>query len=167
MLKPLRTALTAWTPGRGHGARDPLGAIAAAWPQLVGPELARATRPTSIAGETLVVVTASSAWSQQLSFLAPEIVRALGTIPAAAGIERMRFRVGLIERARRRGAEQPSRLRAVPGAPLRGLLAPAASLDEALERIRNRFAENRDAKRAHGWKSCARPRMAFASPKRT
>src|SRR5579875_1383796 len=61
MLKPLRAALEAWTPRPGGSLLDPLVAITAAWSQLVGPELARVTRPTAIVEETLVVTTSSSA----------------------------------------------------------------------------------------------------------
>ena len=117
--------------------------------------MARAARPTSIVDDTLVIVTSSSGWSQQLSFLSPEILRALGGIPQAAGISRLRFRVGRHAPARGRTAPQ----QAAHVQPRRSLGAepePAASLDEALERIRLRFEQNRDAKRAHGWKSCSR-----------
>jgi len=157
MLRPLRAAIGGWSPRAGRSPLDPLAAIAAAWPQIVGAELARATRPSSIAGDALVVVTGSSAWSHQLSFLAPEILRALGEIPAAAEIGRLRFRVGRIERSRGRAATA-----AQPPAGKRSgvdsgaeLIAPR-SLDEALERIRLRFEQTRNAKRTHGWKFCER-----------
>ena len=154
MLRPLRSAIGNWSPGAGPKL-DPLAAIVAAWPQIVGVELARATRPSTITGDALVVVTASSAWSHQLSFLAPDILRALAAIPAAANIERLRFRVGRIGSPRPRGiaSQQPAGTR--PGAPRAELSAPT-SLDEALEQIQHRFEQNRDAKHAQGWKPCQR-----------
>jgi hypothetical protein len=155
MLRPLRAALGAWSPHARRSPLDPLAAIAAAWPQIVGPDLARAARPASIADDALVIVTNSSGWSQQLAFLSPEILRALAAIPAAAGIARLRFRVGRHDPARgRAAAKQAARVqpRQRPGVELE----PAASLDEALDRIRVRFEQNRDAKEARGWKSCRR-----------
>jgi hypothetical protein len=154
MLKPLRAALGDWAPRNGRSRIEPIAAVAAAWAGLVGPELARTTRPSTIAGKTLVVITTSSAWSHQLSFLAPEILRALRAIPEAAGIEELRFRVGRLERSRTR-APVPRR----PALSRRAVTReaePAKSLDEAVERIRALFTQSQDAKRAHGWKTCRR-----------
>jgi hypothetical protein len=156
MLKPLRAALEAWTPRPGGSLLDPLVAITAAWSQLVGPELARVTRPTAIVEETLVVTTSSSAWSHQLSLLSPQILRALHRMSEGRGIARLRFRVGRVRTPARAGPGAPAPPGRGAARPQRPELAPAASIDEALARMRERFEENRQAKRAHGWKSCAR-----------
>lgn len=156
MLRPLRAELGAWTPRAGRPRLEPLAAIAAAWPQIVGSDLARSTRPASISGDVLVVVTSSSAWSQQLAFLVPEILAALASLPQAAGIAQLRFRVGRMARATGRAAgaspAAPARSKRRPGPET----LPAETLEEALARMRERFAQSQDAKRALGWKACDR-----------
>ena len=81
-----------WAPdARGDG---PLPLLEAAWTEIVGSGIAQNSYPARIAGETLLVVTRSSAWSHQLSFLAQEILRLVAARAPDAGIERLRFRVG-------------------------------------------------------------------------
>jgi len=95
-LGRLGEALGEWRPAGGSALGDPLGAIRAAWPGIVGADVARSAMPVSLAGNVLVVVTASSAWSHQLVFIEPQIVRALRELPAARSLERLRFRVGAV-----------------------------------------------------------------------
>lgn len=156
MLRPLRAALTGWSPRARGKAGEPLAAIAARWPALVGPELARTTRPSSLSGDTLMVMTSSSAWSQQLSFLAPEILRALRDLPEAATVRQLRFRVGRV--ARRGGPALRPGPRGGPQVAVRPAseAEPPATPAEALERLRGQFARVEDAKRARGWKFCGR-----------
>jgi hypothetical protein len=93
MLRPLREALTGWKPHAGR-ASDPIGAVAALWPEVVGEAVAQHCRPVEIVRGTLVVLTSSSAWSQQLTFLGDHILRKLHVLEATASIRALRFRVG-------------------------------------------------------------------------
>lgn len=156
MLRRLGASLTGWAPRARGTSGEPLAVIAARWPGIVGPDLARSTRPSSLSGETLVVMTASSAWSQQLSFLAPEILQALSALPAAAAVKQLRFRVGRVTRragpAALSGQRQAPRVVVGPAAEA----PPPATPEEALDRLRRQFARVEDAKRARGWKFCER-----------
>ena len=93
MLK-LAQALGAWSPGEGVGPSDPVVLLGAAWSEIVGEENARNSHPAQLAGDTLMIVTASSVWSAQLSYLAEQIVAALQARVPRAGITKVRFRVG-------------------------------------------------------------------------
>jgi len=141
-LGRLGDALGEWRPAGGAAHGDPLAAIRAAWPGIVGPDVVRSAQPSALAGNALVVVTASSAWSHQLAFLEPQIVRALRELPEARTLERLRFRVGAI-RAPRRGTPpaRQRRLRATGTAPAGGVVpqsaaAALASFRAAVERAR-------------------------------
>jgi hypothetical protein len=159
-LLPLREALEGWTPGRA-GALDPLHAICAAWPAIVGPAVAAHCAPTEISGTALVIATRSSAWSQQLQMLSVAILGGLAAVPAARKIERLTFRSGLLRRtaARNAGAIRTQALR-------RGSVEPppepASDVTEALERLRRRISE---MKRSNRWacSSCGAPLETAAS----
>ena len=155
MLK-LGTVLDGWRPKPGAGS-DPLVAVRAVWPELVGADVARAAQPVAIERDVLIVLTASSAWSHQLAFLEPEIVRGLRAIPETRELERLRFRVGKLRR--------PGTVQDGPGGPRRasgsGLAAgtaaepPAKTLDDALARLRRSVERTRKLHRAHGGGFCA------------
>ncbi len=69
--------------------------LGAGWSEIVGEDVARNSPSRPIAGDTLLVTTRSSAWSQQLSFLAErDSWRRSARASANARIERLRFRVG-------------------------------------------------------------------------
>jgi len=161
-LKPLRGALGEWTPGRILIA-DPLHALAAAWPGIVGASVASHSAPLSINGTTLTIATRSSAWSQQLQFLSPAILEGVRAVPQAGSIERLTFRVGALSRAggsridgiRVKGSRADGRVqgRRVDGGRLEGRVdgsrvddermaepGPAADLDDALARVRRRLS---------------------------
>ncbi|HEX3467032.1 MAG TPA: DUF721 domain-containing protein [Candidatus Elarobacter sp.] len=150
MLK-LGAVLDAWRPNPGGGA-DPLAAVRSAWSELVGPDVARAAQPVAIERDALVVLTASSAWSHQLAFLEPEIVRGLGALPDARAVTRLRFRVGKLRRS--------VPIRDGPGGPRRAASdvaaePPAKTLDDALARLRRAVDRTRAAHRAQGGRFCA------------
>jgi hypothetical protein len=147
----LGAVLDGWRPKPGPNS-DPLVAVRAAWVELVGTDVARAAQPVALERDTLIVLTASSAWSHQLAFLEPEIVRGLRALPEARDLARLRFRVGKIRRS-------------VPGAPgpagprrSSGDLAeapPAKTLDDALARLRRAVDRTRAAHRKLGGRFCA------------
>jgi hypothetical protein len=143
-LRPLRSAVETWAPGRGIAA-DPLHRIAAAWAEIVGRNVAAHSEPIELNGTTLLVATRSSAWSQQLQLLSPEILRAVLTLWDGAEVKRLAFRSGGLRRSvRRSGAPRVAGAAAgSPGRLERGndrLEEPAADAAEALARLRARIA---------------------------
>ncbi len=154
MLKPLTEATGAWKPGLDRHA-DPLLALSAAWPKIVGDDIAQHSRPLAIEADTLLVVTRSSAWSQQLSFLAERVLASIDEHARVQGINRIRFRVGRLSHATSRrapglGTERGDALKKLPKR------APAETLEAALEHFRTDIAEARRAKSAAGFKECSR-----------
>jgi hypothetical protein len=151
VLTRIDDALGAWTPRSGGG--DPLTVIRAAWSRLVGSDVARAAQPVALANDTLVVITNSSAWSHQLAFLEPQILRAIREFVPSGAIVRLRFRVGAIRakpgarRLAERGAPRTRNLAATQTAP--------ANPQEALARFRAVVTRSRDAHIARGGRFCA------------
>ena len=76
MLKPLRGVVRTWS-GEWRSPDDPLGAVEAVWEQAAGQDVAGNAQPARLLDGELLIVAASSAWSQQLALLAPQIVAAL------------------------------------------------------------------------------------------
>ena len=145
-LRTLRTAVESWTPGLGIAA-DPLHRIAAAWPALVGANVAAHSQPLELNGTTLLVATRSSAWSQQLQMLSPAILEAVTALPQGAEVRRLAFRSGGLRRPSRRPAMPriAAGVRAPFATSTAAELPPAADAAEALERLRRRFATRRAA----------------------
>ena len=151
MLK-LSDALTGWLPAEGARTRDPIVLLDAGWSEIVGDDVAQNSRPVRIVEGTLTVITRSSAWSHQLSFLAEHVLRAVGARLPAAGVERLRFKVGRLSQPRalpqvRSKANRPLR-------PTRTARGPSGSLDETLARFRGEVDGRRRARRAAGWIEC-------------
>jgi hypothetical protein len=152
MLK-LAQALGAWRPGSGPGPTDPVILLGAAWAEIVGADNARNSHPVQVTGDTLIVVTTSSLWSTQLSYLSEEILVALQARLPRAGIGRVRFRVGKLPV--RRNSSQSAPARVVPAGDAPHTHEPARDAAEALERFRSSVGAAERAKRAAGWKECA------------
>lgn len=151
MLKSLGEALAGWSP-RDNGRADPLSSVAACWPEIVGREVARNSQPVKLAGDTLIVATRSSAWSEQLSFLAERILASLHERFGLKQLERLRFRTGRLTR------NAVARVtRGTTAAPRRQprTRAPASSLDDAVARFREDVDRTRRAKSGAGWKECS------------
>ncbi len=72
-------------------ADESAGALAAAWERAVGGQIALRSRPTKLHAGILTILTASSAWSDELTFLAPTIVEALRRAVPEANLRRLRF----------------------------------------------------------------------------
>ncbi len=149
MLTRIGDALGVWTPRRSGG--DPLAMIRAGWTQLVGLDVARAAQPVAIANESLVVLTNSSAWSHQLMFLEPRILRGIHELVPAAGVERLRFRVGTI-RSRPGGPIAPRT--AVRDGKTAAALPPPRDPADALARFRSVVMIARAAHAARGGGFC-------------
>lgn len=148
MLTKLGTALGGWRPSAGPPG-DPLTTIRAAWAEIVGDDVARAAQPVALSGTALVVVTASGAWSHQLSFLEREIVRSVVAL-GVSNVERLRFRIGTIRAARGGGGRRL--VRPVPNAPAPGKPRTA---EEAVARFRTVVERRRASHLAAGGAFCA------------
>ncbi len=166
-LRPLRAAVAGWQPPASAGlvatTNDPLAALVAAWPEIVGPKIAARATPVAISADALVVATVSSAWSAELQMLSVPIVAGLAALPAGRGISKLIFRSGR-RRAERVRAVVPATWQPAGPAPegLRALappppFAPAADAAEALARLRRRFA-GREQRAAGCCSECGVPR---------
>lgn len=156
MLTKLDTALSGWRP-RGGPPGDPLTTIRAAWAELVGADVARAAQPVALAGAALVVVTASGAWSHQLSFLERDILRRIADLGVPA-VERLRFRIGTIR------APRPAGTRRAPRPPARSPVAGKPHTPaEALARLRAVVERRRAAHQSAGGAFCATCGAAIAA----
>jgi len=89
-LTPLATLLESVRAGAKGQAR--CGIDRESWRQALGDRLARSSEPEAMHGKTLTVVVASSVWAQELSLLAPEILKRLQE--AGFSISELRWRVG-------------------------------------------------------------------------
>ncbi|MGH7737315.1 MAG: DciA family protein [Candidatus Tyrphobacter sp.] len=150
MLTPLSRALERWSPTQTGG--DPVITAAAAWPEIVGTDVAANSQPVEIASKTLVVVTRSSAWSEQLSFLSERILTSLREGLGLHDLARIRFRVGRVS--------QHTRLRVVRGTTpaarrRRSSRAASTNAQDAMARFRSAVARAQRAKSQAGWKECS------------
>jgi hypothetical protein len=156
MLTKLGSAIGGWRPSAGRPG-DPLSTIRAAWAEIVGDDVARAAQPVALSGTALVVVTASGAWSHQLSFLEREIVRSVVAL-GVSNVERLRFKVGTIRAAR--GIAGRRLVRAGSSVPAAG--KPQTAL-EAVARFRTVVERRRNAHAAGGGVFCRACGSAIAA----
>lgn len=148
-MQTLRSVLSAWQPSE-TSAGDPLAQIRVQWATIVGDEIAAHSRPAELNRGALLVVTRSSAWSQQLSFLSERVTEA---VREATGVqlERVRFRVGRIStRPHSPAARTPAARKAVQ------LREPAPTLESAVALFRENVQTAQRAKAGAGWKECNR-----------
>jgi hypothetical protein len=149
MLK-LSQAIVAWTAPEKVALRDPLTLLQAGWTDIVGDEVAANSAPVRVADGTLVIVTRSSAWSHQLSFLADRVLGAVAARLPGAGVERLRFRVGVLPK---RNAPRAARSMADP-VRLPGEPVPSANAQEALAQFARHVEDATRTKRSAGWIAC-------------
>src|SRR5581483_10894022 len=128
-MQPLRSVLGSWQPGSAV-REDPLSHLRAQWATIVGEEIAANSRPSELVRGSLLVVTRSSAWSQQLSFLSERIVDAVREATGAT-LEGIRFRVGRIGSRARPAAARKHVQRAQPE-----MRASAETLESAVAMFR-------------------------------
>jgi hypothetical protein len=159
----LATLLERWRPARDPDGGDPVAAIATAWPDAVGPDVARRTRPGRLRDGTLTVYTAGSTWSHQLTFLAPSIIAALLERCPGSGVRRLRFTVAsgrtkaLLDglTGAKGSAARAQRTAATAGSDDAGPIE-ADTVDEIVERLRTRQHALDVARQNDGWIRCAR-----------
>lgn len=65
--------------------------IVSAWPELVGPTIARHSRALTIEDGRLVVVVDSPAWLAQLNYLAPQLLSRIRTRTGGGTVRDFRF----------------------------------------------------------------------------
>ena len=154
-LRALGEALHEWKPAQ-TAAVDPIAVIRAAWPEIVGANIAANSRPLEIERGALLVIARSNAWSQQLSFLSEKIVEALAARGVQAKITGLRFRVGKIAPSAEKRAKQTYERMRGSGAPggNDAQHIPPATAEEAMARFREDVEGFWRAKRAAGWKEC-------------
>ncbi len=95
--RPTRVAevLEGYLRSTGLATRVGLAAVVDAWPVLVGPRIARAAVAESVTADgTLFVRVPSSAWRQELSLMAPEILELVNRGRSDGRIARIRWLVG-------------------------------------------------------------------------
>lgn len=84
----------------GGGGAHALGAITAAWAEIVGEQVARNAWPSRVGRDgTLHVATASSTWAFELDRLAPGILEKLASRLGDAAPSGLRFAVGPVPEA--------------------------------------------------------------------
>jgi predicted nucleic acid-binding Zn ribbon protein len=79
--KPARVAeaLAGYFDKKGIAKRVKQASVISDWPELVGPQIDKVTKPLSIAADgTLFVAVSSAAWMQELQLMAPSIIHQLG-----------------------------------------------------------------------------------------
>lgn len=81
--------------GRSRGSAAAMGTIFSRWEELIGPSVARHTKPLRLAGGTLVVAVDQPAWATQLRVLAPGILERL-TERTGEVIEQLEVVVGFV-----------------------------------------------------------------------
>lgn len=125
---------------RSPKLRHPGNVPWAVWRQVVGSNVARRSRPTSLTSGTLFVTVSSSAWAQELSLLSRGIIERLRA--TGYGVTLLRFGVGKVELPEHATARRKVQKRALPeelrarlsrldDPELRELIARAASYDRS------------------------------------
>lgn len=151
-MKPLGQALGKWKP-QALPAQDPISILQAEWPHIVGEDVAANTRPAEIVRDALLVITRSSAWSQQLAFLSERVLQAVQQ-RANLSVRSLRFRVGRVRE--NIGPAVPRRRRSDSRKAPRRSMEPAPTLEAAIDRFRADVAAAQRAKADAGWKECVR-----------
>ena len=72
---PLAEALTRYLKRAGLSRRIGQASVIEAWPELVGPQIARVTTPVGVGPDgTLRVRVATAAWAAELQLMTPQIM---------------------------------------------------------------------------------------------
>jgi hypothetical protein len=156
----LSSILGRWKPAHYAGDGDPSAIVGAVWPDAVGPDVARRTRPGKLRDGVLTVYTAGSTWSHQLTFLAPAIVAELNALSPSAGVQRLRFVVASgATKAHLDGLARPSAARGREAGRVRAGDTPAVDDDaenaeDIVARLRRRQQALDRRREREGWRRC-------------
>ena len=139
------------------------------WAEIVGAEVARATRVDSLRGDTLFVATPTAVWTQELTLLKPQILEKLRGAIGEEVIRDIVFRPeGRLARRskKRKGAGQNTSNEPIPTAPpkltrseqewLESLATGIedSQLQAALRQCAARTLELRKLRRKKKWREC-------------
>jgi predicted nucleic acid-binding Zn ribbon protein len=90
--RPIAEALAEVLERRGLDEEVQRAEVLAAWPRLVGPQIAGVTQPRLIAGDgTLVVGVRTNAWMNELSLMERSLVAKLNAGSPGASVKRIRW----------------------------------------------------------------------------
>lgn len=167
--RTLRSLLAAYRPaGERTRVGGEAGMLAASWPESVGADVARRTRSATFRDGTLTVMTPSSAWSHQLTFLAPTIIERLRERCQGVDLRRLKFVVatgrsrallaGNVAGSLNPQAKRAFKERAITDIAEPGVDDPAAAgdgLDALLARLRRDQAQLDERRALAGWHRCA------------
>ena len=151
MLIKLGENIRRWKPLPGKSL-TPIDAVRAAWPNIVGVDVAKHCLPSEVRGEMLLVITRSGTWSQQLGFLEANILAEIARLDDDLKISELKFRVGKIaqqispQRAKIQRAQTVKRHMTT--------LQPEVSLEEMVARARMQ-AEKKHNRRGPRCSRCA------------
>lgn len=141
------------------------------WPEIVGPQIARATEATGARGGTLLITVRSEAWSSELSFLKSDLLRRYRKRLGEEFVRDLRCKVGRV-----RGTLEVMPVHAPPEEEVRRLKLPAAEvsrigeaadatedpeLAQAIRRALTHEAQLRQWRLSHGARLCARCGAAY------
>lgn len=142
------------------------------WPEIVGPQMARASEAVKVQAGTLVVVTRSSSWSQEFSFQKETILRRYGERLGPGVVKDLRFTVGAVRgispQAHPQGPSPEELLRIrLPEEETQRIREAAAGDDpelaQAIRRALTREAQLRQWHLEHGARPCPRCGAAYRS----
>jgi predicted nucleic acid-binding Zn ribbon protein len=93
--EPLADALRRFLERQGLAKRVSQATAIEAWPGVVGPAVAAATRPLAVTSDgTLLVAVRSSAWMNELSLMERDLLDALNRANPSAPLTKIRWQIG-------------------------------------------------------------------------
>lgn len=94
---PIGQALAEFLDRSGLGKITVMGGLSTRWAELLGSGIAGHARPDSIRGGVLSVIVDSSVWMNQLSLLAPDVIKKLNQgMGGGEQVKELRFRIGAV-----------------------------------------------------------------------
>lgn len=97
--RPTRLAFAIQDALKGSGITLDLELIPlwARWTEMVGPVIARHTRPEAVKGTLLLVNVSSSPWLQELQFLKKDIMVKLNAFIGREAVHDIKFQIGPVD----------------------------------------------------------------------
>ncbi|HEU4753465.1 MAG TPA: DUF721 domain-containing protein, partial [Armatimonadota bacterium] len=140
------------------------------WPQVVGPQMAKASEARTVQGGTLLIVARSSAWNQEITFQKQAILRKYRERLGKEFVRDLRCSVGRVRGSAPAVPEPPAaeigRIR-LPESEIAAIRKAAESddpeLSQAIRRALTREAQVRRWNLEHGARACPRCGAAYRS----
>ncbi len=92
-LKPLGDLLPKVFDKLGFTNRLLQEQVISLWPNVVGDQIAKNTKPVKVEGQTLIVVASNPIWCNELKYLKPEIIKKLNALIGKTVIKNIKFRM--------------------------------------------------------------------------